>query len=186
MFPRPVLPAELASLTEIDGTVHSPSYLHLNRVIEGQSIDWRLEKRTFRDPLVTPNRLSDDIAFAYRQIAGGIDEGVALCIEMDAVPAAAILAQPQPELGTLRILDIRVDFDFRRQGLGTALLCAAIAYANDAGHRALAAETPTDNYPAIGFLRKLAFEPAGLDTHRYSNHDLVKERATLLWCLALK
>jgi ribosomal protein S18 acetylase RimI-like enzyme len=108
-----------------------------------------------------------------------------LCIELDGAPAAALVAQPRPDLGTVHLLDLRVDYDFRRQGLGTALACAVIGHARESEARAITAETRTDNFPAMSFLRKLGFEPAGLDTHRFSNHDLVKERATLLWALAL-
>jgi hypothetical protein len=51
--------------------------------------------------------------------------------------------------------------------------------------RAVKAETPTNNVPAIQLFRKVEFELAGLDTHRYSNHDLVKESVTLFWYAAL-
>jgi hypothetical protein len=47
------------------------------------------------------------------------------------------------------------------------------------------AETLANNLPANQMLRKLAFELAGLDTHRRSNHDMVKEVATLFWYAAL-
>ena len=47
--------------------------------------------------------------------------------------------------------------------------------------RAIAAETRTDNQPAAMLLQKCAFELSGLDTRRHTNHDLVKETATLFW-----
>jgi hypothetical protein len=34
-------------------------------------------------------------------------------------------------------------------------------------------------------LHKLAFEIAGVDTHRHSNHDMVKEAATIFWYAAM-
>ncbi|MCS7032814.1 MAG: GNAT family N-acetyltransferase [Phycisphaerae bacterium] len=185
MLPRPITLADLPLLAEIDGTIESSSYLHLNRVDDELGTTWRLELRPRREVLIDPNRVDDELTFAMKQVVSGIDEGLALCIELNGAPAAALLAQPRPSLRTLHLLDLRVDFDYRRQGLGTALMLKAVCTAREGGHRALTAETRTDNYPAIAFLRKLSFEPAGLDTHRYSNHDLVKERATLLWCLAL-
>lgn len=172
-------------LGEIDGTVESARYLHLNRSVGDFSASWTLEPRDLRERLIDPNRIDDTGSFLIKQIVAGVEDGVALCIELNGQPVAALVAQPRPDARTLHLLDLRVDFDYRRQGLGTALGCAAIGHARENGLRAITAETRTNNFPAISFLRKLGFEPSGLDTHRHSNHDLVKERATLLWCLVL-
>jgi len=185
MFPRALKIEELPALAEIDGTVESTQYLHVNRAVEQFAAAWSLELRNLREKLIDPNRVNDDLAFSVKQIVSGIEEGIALCIELNGQPVAILAAEVRPAAKTLQLLDIRVDYDFRRQGLGTALLCAAINHAHETECRALTAETRTDNFPAIAFLRKLGFEPAGIDTHRHTNHDLVRERATLLWCLAL-
>ena len=176
---------DLPSLPEIDGTVESTHYAHLNRSLDETSITWRLERRALRETLIDPNRLTDDLQFSYKQVAAGIEDGIALCIEINDATLGTLIAQPRPELKTLHLLDLRVDYDYRRQGTGTALACAAIGHTKEFDLRAITAETTMQNDPAIQLLRKLAFEPAGLDTHRFSNHDLVKERATLLWCLPL-
>ena len=60
-----------------------------------------------------------------------------------------------------------------------------IQHARDRELRALSAETRTNNLPCNRLLQKLAFEIAGIDTHSHSNHDLVKEAATILWYAAL-
>jgi len=73
----------------------------------------------------------------------------------------------------------------RRQGIGTAFIFQLIQVARDAGVRAVMAETKTNNLPIGRLLAKCAFQLAGVDTHRDSNHDLVKESATLLWYAAL-
>lgn len=186
MLPRPLQSADLTALPEIDGTIDSVRYLHLNRTLgEFGAATWSLEPRDLRERLIDPNRLEDDLLFAVRQIVTGIEDGLALCIELQGGPVAVAVAQPRPALGTLHLLDLRVDYEYRRQGLGSALAFAMIGNAREQAVRAVTAETRTDNFPAIEFLRKLGFEPAGLDTHRQSNHDLVKERATLLWCLPL-
>ena len=61
---RPVQPADLNDLTEIDGTVESPDYLHLEKSGEGLSVTWKLSERQLREKRVERNRLSDDAAFA--------------------------------------------------------------------------------------------------------------------------
>ena len=182
---RPVTPQDLDAVQEIDGTVESSQYLHLERTGEGFAASWRLEERAARQKLIEANRLGDDATFTLRQIVTGADEGTALMVEIDDAPAALIVARPDPEAGTLRILDLRVDYDFRRQGLGTALVYQVIQQARDGGVRAIAAETLTNNLPAGGLLAKCGFELSGVDTRRRTNHDLVKEAVTLFWYAAL-
>lgn len=182
---RPVKPADLSDLSEIDGTVESAQYLHLERTAEGLAVTWALTERTLREPRVERNRLAEDAEFVAKQLATGADEGIAMLAEHEGQKVGLLLAQPQPQYGTLRILDLRVDFDFRREGLGTAMLFHAINHARGLELRAVTAETRTDNVPAARLLQKCGFELAGVDTHRHSNHDLVKEVASLIWYAAL-
>jgi streptothricin acetyltransferase len=100
-------------------------------------------------------------------------------------PVASLLARPDAEAGTSLIADLRVDYDFRRQGMGTALVYQAIQQAREREFRAIAATTLTNNFPAGGLLAKCGFELSGVDTRRRSNHDLVKEAVTLFWYAAL-
>jgi ribosomal protein S18 acetylase RimI-like enzyme len=105
--------------------------------------------------------------------------------EHDDQVCASMIAQPRQALGTLQIIDLRVDYDFRRQGLGTALVFQVIQQARDSELRAVTAETKTNNFPANRLLSKLAFDLTGVDTQRHSNHDLVKENVSLFWYAAL-
>lgn len=182
---RPVRPADLDVLYDIDGTVESSQYLHLEKSGEGLSVGWRVEPRPLRERRTDPNRLDDDRKFIARQIATGADEGLALMAEHDGAVVALLLAQPEPGRGVLRVHDLRVDFDQRRQGLGSALMYQAITDARTRELRAVAAESRTDNHPAANFLSKLGFDLAGVDLQRFSNHDLVKEAAALFWYVAL-
>jgi ribosomal protein S18 acetylase RimI-like enzyme len=121
----------------------------------------------------------------FTQITGGIEDGLALVAEHDDEVVALLLAQPRDLAGVLQVLDLRVDFDHRREGLATAMMFQAIQTARDAGRRAVLMETSANNFPAAQLLDKLGFHLAGLDTQRYSNHDLVKEAVTLVWYMAL-
>jgi ribosomal protein S18 acetylase RimI-like enzyme len=182
---RPLTPADLDALTEIDATVESSRYLHLDRGGEGFDLQWRIEERPLRTKLIESNPLNDEQRFAVRQIATGTDEGTALVAEHEGAPVALLLAQPQPTHGTLKLIDLRVDYDHRREGLATAMVYQVIQESRDSGLRAVAAETRANNFPANQLLAKLGFELAGLDAQRHSNHDLVKEAVTLFWYLAL-
>lgn len=182
---RPVRPADLDDLAEIDGTIESSQYLHLERCGEGLAVGWSLAERALREKRILPNRIDDEKMFALKQIATAADEGVAVLAEHEGAKVALVLAQAEPEHRIMRVHDLRVDFDHRRQGLASVLLFQVITAAREQELRAVRVETLTDNLPAAHLLRRCGFELAGLDTQRHSNHDLVKESATLIWYASL-
>jgi ribosomal protein S18 acetylase RimI-like enzyme len=185
VLPRPATLADLDRVLDIDGTIESSEYLHLERSGEGLSAEWKLDVRPLRTRLIQSNALDDAQRFALKQIIGGADEGIALVVEHDDAPVALAAAQLRAERGALQVFDVRVDFDVRREGIATVLVYQIIQQARQRGLRAVSAQTRTNNLPAARMFQKLAFELAGLDTHRHSNHDLVKESATLFWYAAL-
>ncbi len=184
---RPVTPRDIEALADIDGTIESTHYLHLDQqtVAEPPAVSWRLEERLARQKMIEPNRLDDDASFIARQIASGAEEGLALLVELEDAPVALLVAKQQPERGTFHIVDLRIDYESRRQGIGTAMFYQVINAARELEFRAVSAETTTGNFVAIQLLRKLGFELSGVDTRRHSNHDVVKESATLFWYLPL-
>ena len=182
---RPIIPADLDALGEIDGTIESADYLHLDQSGEGLAIAWKVEKRPLRQKLIQSNPLDEETSFAVKQIASGVDEGFALVAEHEGAPVALLAAQPDHAARALRMIDLRVDYDHRRQGLATAMIFQAINRAREMEMRAVSAEVRANNLPGNQLLLKCAFELAGLDTKRHSNHDVVKESATLIWYAAL-
>jgi ribosomal protein S18 acetylase RimI-like enzyme len=182
---RPAIAADLALLEEIDATIESLEYLHLERTGEGLSSGWKLEQRPLRSKLIEANQMSEDQRFLLKQIVTGVDEGLALVAEHEGAPVALALAQARPARGTMKLIDLRVEYDFRRQGIGTVLAYQVMQHAKDQELRAVSVETRTSNLPANKLMQKLAFEIAGIDTHRHSNHDMVKEAATVFWYAAM-
>lgn len=182
---RPVTSSDLDNLREIDGTVESTHYLHLDQQGEGFGLSWKLDKRELREKRIDSNAMDEDVQFILKQIASGADEGLALIAEHENQAIGLLVAQPSFPNRTLRLLDLRVDYDFRRQGIGMAMIYQAIARAREMELRAVQAETRTNNHPAGELLLKCAFELAGVDTRRLSNHDIVKEAATLIWYASL-
>jgi ribosomal protein S18 acetylase RimI-like enzyme len=178
---RPITSEDLRAIDDIDGTVDSDHYLHLERIGEGLQVTFRLEPRPLRQRLIDPNRMLEPSRFFLRTVAGGMDEGLALMVELDEQPVGIVLAQEDREAGLLRVLDLRIDFDLRRQGIGTGLMLQALSAARERELRAVCVETRANNFPAAQMLGKLRFELAGVDTRRSSNHDLVQERASLIW-----
>jgi ribosomal protein S18 acetylase RimI-like enzyme len=185
MIPRPATMADLDRLLDIDGTIESSEYLYLERIGEGLSTGWKLDVRPLRAKLIQGNALDDARRFALRQIVSGADEGIALVVEHEGTPVALAAAQLQAERGAMHLFDLRVDFDVRREGIATVLVYQIIQHAREQELRAVSAQSRTNNLPAARLFQKLAFELGGIDTHLHSNHDLVKESATLFWYAAL-
>jgi N-acetylglutamate synthase-like GNAT family acetyltransferase len=183
---RTAQPSDLEHLGDIDGTVDSAHYLHLERSGDGLDISFAFQARPLRQRLIQGNVLDDDMRFAIKQVVMGIEEGVAVVAEHEDNLIAMAAAQVQAAGRTLELLDLRVDFDFRRQGIGSALLFQLIADAKQRKLRAVTARDKASNHPAHQFLAKAGFDLAGLDTHFTSNHDLVKEQVTLFWYATLE
>jgi RimJ/RimL family protein N-acetyltransferase len=178
-------PADLDQLADIDATVESLSYLHVDQSGAGLAMLWKIEERPLRSKLIASNPIDDDQRFSIRQIASGADEGIGLVAEHDGAIVALAAARPVPQHNTLALLDLRVDYDLRRQGIATAMLYQLLQYARDNQLRAVVAESKTNNIPACQLLAKCGFDLAGVDVRRNSNHDLVKESVTLFWYAAL-
>ena len=176
---------DLRALPEIDGTIESTQYLHLEKSAEGLALNVRVESRPTREKQILSNPVEDDLSIVWKQVASGIDDGIVLATEHEGQLVGAALAQPDPTRGTMKLLDVRIDYDFRRQGLGTAMVFRIIQATRDAELRAVSAEARSNNFPANQFLLKTGFDLSGVDVRRHSNHDMVKESATLFWYAAL-
>jgi len=168
-------------LGEIDATVESSEYLHVDRSGEGVETIWKIQTRPLREKRTHRLALDADQIFSIRQVVQGTEDGIALVAEHDGALVAASAARADPASGTLRLIDLRVDFDFRRQGLAMAMMFQIIQDARDRHLRAVFAQANADCYPVVSLLAKLGFELTGLDTHLHSNHDLVKESVALFW-----
>ena len=182
---RPALRTDMDALAEIDATVDSAEYLHVEKSGEEFNLSFKVEPRPLRERIIQANRLGDEVHFAYRQIIEGHDEGIALVAEHENVVVASMVCVVRPETKTLEVVDVRVDFDQRREGIATAMLFQITQVAREAEWRAVYATALANNMPANRLLAKCAFELSGLDTRRISNHDLAREITTLFWYVAL-
>ena len=176
-----MMPQDLDRLRDIDGTIQSSRYLHLDRSGEGLAVAWRLEERPLRERLIDPNTIGDETQFVMKQLVIGAEEGLALAMEHEGNVVGVLAAVVDAARKTLRVVDVRVDFDYRREGLASVLLYRTIQEARDRELRAVMAQTKTNNLPGANCLRKAGFEIAGIDERMDSNHDLVKEAVTLFW-----
>lgn len=82
----------------------------------------------------------------------------------------AIAQAPMPDVGW--ISELGVDRVARGQGIGTALMSAALEWSAGVGLRRLVVETQTRNYPAIRFCKRHGFVFSGYNDQYYANHDI--------------
>lgn len=183
---RPMTDADLILLNDVDAHVEGNQYLHLDRAGDGLEARWSLSLRPSRAIAPAPNPVGDDLAFQYKQVVSGADDGLALAAEHDEGLVAAVLARHDAEVGVVDLVDVRVDGEFRRQGLATAAVYQVTGYARDQDARAIRVAATADNVPFLTMLDKMGFAFSGLDVRRRTNHDLVKEQATLWWYLELE
>ena len=76
-------PEDLERLIDLDGTIESAEYLHVERAGEGLAMEWRLEERPLREKRVDSNAVDEDRRFAIRQVLGGVRRGSCWSAEHD-------------------------------------------------------------------------------------------------------
>lgn len=74
--------------------------------------------------------------------------------------------------GTTWVPDLVVARKTRRQGVGSALVLAAQAWAHQHGDHRLVLEMQSKNYPAICMAQKLGFDFCGYNDRYYLNRDI--------------
>jgi len=81
-----------------------------------------------------------------------------------------LTAGPAPGAGW--IADFAVERRFRRIGVGSVLLAAAVQWARSSGLQRVILETQTKNHPAISFAQKNGFVHCGYNDRYYSNQEV--------------
>jgi ribosomal protein S18 acetylase RimI-like enzyme len=85
----------------------------------------------------------------------------------------------------MRVWELLVKDDYRRQGIGTLLMGHAVKVAKERGARMLVLETQSCNVAAISFYLKQGFNLIGFDSAAYSNSDVEKKEVRLEMGLTL-
>src|SRR5213078_4235408 len=104
---RPAVSSDIDRLIDIDGTITSNNYLHVERSGEGLGQVWKLQERPLRTKLIEPNRLDDETQFAVKQVVNEIDEGLAIVADHGGIVVASLVAQLDRSKSLLRLLDVR-------------------------------------------------------------------------------
>jgi len=86
----------------------------------------------------------------------------------------------------MRIWELLVKEEFRRNGIGTLLVDHAVKLSRKRRARMLVVETQSCNVPAINFYLKNGFELIGFDVAAYSNEDIKRKEVRLEFGLKIK
>ncbi len=143
--------------------------VRLSRMEHGFSVDFVRTELSESIAKHFEDTLYEDWADAPE--AHGILEGERL--------VAVLEVSPENWNNRLRVLNIWVDRDYRRHGLGRLLMDHAKAIARAQHRRAVILETQSCNEPAIAFYLAQGFQVAGFDACAYSNDDVAKGEVRL-------
>ena len=163
------LPADIDALGTLDTGFTTERVLHVARnswIVElvEVAIDPPLQK-TF-----SPADVADDLAVADWA-----------CVADDAVGIAGLAAiRLEAWNRRARLTHLYVASRARRQGLGRALVEAALAAGRGHGARCLWVETQSVNYGAVRFYERLGFRWCGFDTSLY-DPEMVDAREVALY-----
>ena len=186
MHIRPLTPADVPRLSQIDANFESHRFLDLQKSIDGLSVTWQLVERPLDPPFA-----STDYAFQPDERAALLarlheDDGLYLVAESDGWPVAFLDVEAERWRKAAAVWHLLIDRPHRRQGLGRQLMRRAMDWARGAGLRGVVCETQTNNWAACNFYRSLGFQLCGVDDHFYSNEDVVLKEAALFWWYELK
>lgn len=165
---RPAIESDIPHLTKIDHSYRSEYVWQMNPHFESGQIGAIFrEVRMPRLVQVDYPRSAQALAANWQGRSGNL---VAL---LKGVPVgyASLIRERFPF--TAWMTDLVVDPNHRRQGIGTALVLAALDWvaARPEDHR-LVLEMQPKNHPAICLAQKLGFDFCGYIDHYYTNRDI--------------
>jgi ribosomal protein S18 acetylase RimI-like enzyme len=88
------------------------------------------------------------------------------------IPVGYIGTSEQVPSKVMWITACAVREDYRRQGIGTALILAAQEWGAEKGFRKAILELQSKNHPGVQLARKLGYEFCGYNDHYFPNQDI--------------
>lgn len=95
-----------------------------------------------------------------------------LVAERDYLKMGYVSLSAQPGDRVAQIGDWVVERQYRHNGVGSALMAAALRWARERDLKQIVVEAQTKNHPAISLLGKLGFTFCGFNDRHYLNQDI--------------
>jgi ribosomal protein S18 acetylase RimI-like enzyme len=179
---RDATPRDCAALAALDLTYESSRHLVIDRQGEGAAITWRAPWRH------APPATLTYATYTTNGLRGAFDNpnlARFLVAHLEGAPAGLLLILTHPWTDAGEITDFAVGRHHRRNGVGAALLDAAIAAARASSMRSLWVEPRADNHTAIEFYLHRDFRISGFNDRMYANDDHLPGRTTIFMHLEL-
>jgi ribosomal protein S18 acetylase RimI-like enzyme len=106
-------------------------------------------------------------------------QALQLVVENNSRLIALLDAEVEAWRRVLKVWNLLVDEEYRRQSIGTKLMQQATEFATKSNCRAISVEAQATNWPALCFYTKLGFQICGMDHHFYTNRDLERKEVAL-------
>jgi ribosomal protein S18 acetylase RimI-like enzyme len=176
---KPLTVDHIRRLGDIRADYISERYIRLSKTGEGGEIGFSLRAKSllesFQSQGLSIVRQRDREEILSRMGA----KSVQLVAEEKGRLIALLDAQVESWRRVLKIQNLLVDRDQRRQGIGTELLRRAIEFAEEKRCRAISLEAQATNWPALNFYLSAGFQVCGVDDHHYTNRDLDRKEVAL-------
>jgi ribosomal protein S18 acetylase RimI-like enzyme len=176
---KPLTVDHIRRLGDIRADYISERYIRLSKTGEGGEIGFSLRAKSllesFQSQGLSIVRQRDREEILSRMGA----KSVQLVAEEKGRLIALLDAQVESWRRVLKIQNLLVDRDHRRQGIGTELLRRAIEFAEEKRCRAISLEAQATNWPALNFYLSAGFQVCGVDDHHYTNRDLDRKEVAL-------
>jgi len=179
---RPLAQVDLSRLKEIKADYVSDTYLRVEKTGDGVEVGFALRVEPLEGPFRSQGygiiREKDKAEIRSRMDA----QALQLVVEQKGRLIGFLDAEIESWRSVVKVWDVLVDEEHRRQGIGTELMRRAHEFAASNNCRALVVETQTTNWPALNFYLKMGFQVCAVDDHFYTNRDLErKEVAVFLY-----
>lgn len=164
---RPMDASDLTQLVEIDHSYHTDHVWQMELGISEEQVAVSFRKiRLPRSMKVDYPREAALLADTWKEKA------VIYVADIEEEPAGYLALTSVPVPGITQVTDLAVKRRLRKNGIGTALIRAALAwtYENEGGQLIL--EMQSKNFPGISLAHKMGFEFCGYNDRYYPNQDI--------------
>jgi ribosomal protein S18 acetylase RimI-like enzyme len=164
---RPAVASDLPRLTAMDHSCQSDYVWQLELKREAGQVHANF--REVRLPRTV------DVKYPRDPFALGeewMKRDLLLAAVQETEPVGYLSAMENPASGIVWVTDLVVAPERRRQGIGSALLNAAQAWALERGARRILLETQSKNQPCIRMAQKYGYEFCGYNDQYYPTQDV--------------
>jgi ribosomal protein S18 acetylase RimI-like enzyme len=164
---RPALSTDFEHFIHITLSNRTEYVWQMDRVIEEGQITARFREVRLPRAVQVDLPYSVDSVLKVAQAAGGV-----LAAVFQGIPIGYIILDETMVPSGVWIRYLAVAEQYRRQGIGSALLISAQEWAVQRRFRKMILETQSKNYSVIRMANKLGFELSGYNDRYYGNQDI--------------